>query len=249
MPGIAAGIGTRLWTPLGAGVPLGFWWDFTDPGACIVAANALGTVRDKSGNNRDLTQGTAGNKPTYGTRLQNGLRVADFDGTDDYMSTSAMFTYGFGWTLFIVGKNDDGADSTAQFAVFGTDGSTAYGRFSKQTGNVYRLGCGSNLDRGTPDTNAHIHTVQFNNTTSYLRQDGAQVSTTGTTGTNSASVGVTVGSNSTPALFWDGWFGEIIGIPAILPVELIRQFEHYFAAKFAIGLAQGAAGSNPLVFA
>lgn len=52
---------------------------FTDAAMTIPAVNdgdAIGAVKDKSGNNNNFTQATAGNKPSYRVAIKNGLSIA-----------------------------------------------------------------------------------------------------------------------------------------------------------------------------
>jgi hypothetical protein len=88
-------------TGAGAPAPLGLsavaWWDPSDlttmfqtgsraaPGTAVSAdGDPVGLILDKSGNQLDLTQGTAANRPLYKT--SGGLHWLQFDGTNDSLS-------------------------------------------------------------------------------------------------------------------------------------------------------------------
>lgn len=62
--------------------------------------NAMGTGTDQSGNGRNVTQGTAANKPTYKTGIANGLPVARFDGNDSWSLADATI-FGIGTQIHI----------------------------------------------------------------------------------------------------------------------------------------------------
>lgn len=83
---------------------LALWFD-----ASTIAGHSDGdpvsTWPDASGNGRDATQGTAANRPTYRTGVQNGLPAVRFDGTNDYLLT-ATFASALSQpnTIFVVAK-------------------------------------------------------------------------------------------------------------------------------------------------
>lgn len=74
----------------------------------LVDGNAVATWADLSGGGFDLTQGTAGAKPTFKTGIQNGLPVVRFDGTSDWMGTGAMFSASSDLSIFCVCKQSGG---------------------------------------------------------------------------------------------------------------------------------------------
>lgn len=53
--------------------------------------DAVATWSDSSGLTNDVTQSTGSKKPTYKTAILNSLPVVRFDGSDDFMETSANF--------------------------------------------------------------------------------------------------------------------------------------------------------------
>jgi hypothetical protein len=75
------------------------WLDATDAttlynattgGSLVAADGEILRWEDKSGNARHATQGGAGLRPIRKTAIVNGLDVARFDGSNDYMSTVAF---------------------------------------------------------------------------------------------------------------------------------------------------------------
>lgn len=54
--------------------------------------DAVGTLQDFSGNGRDFTQATSGNKPTFKTGILNSQPAVRFDGTDDFLEASAFMS-------------------------------------------------------------------------------------------------------------------------------------------------------------
>jgi len=70
-----------LWTP--AEIAVAAWYDASDPATITLVSGKVSAVADKSGNSRDLGQGTDSLRPTMSTAYQNGLDVLTFDGVDD----------------------------------------------------------------------------------------------------------------------------------------------------------------------
>lgn len=68
----------------------------------------VSTWTDRSGNGRDATQTSSGNKPTFLTSQLNSLPVIDFDGSNDYITTGAISDLNTAdLTWIIVGKADN----------------------------------------------------------------------------------------------------------------------------------------------
>jgi hypothetical protein len=69
---------------------LELWLDASDA-STITSSGSPATVSqwdDKSGNGRNVTQGTAANQPTTGSTTQNGLNVLVFDGSNDSLASA-----------------------------------------------------------------------------------------------------------------------------------------------------------------
>jgi methionine-rich copper-binding protein CopC len=83
------------WTPADLPQPPALWLDasdattlWADTNATVAATNngAIARWNDKSGNGRNFTQGTAGNRPTFVASSINGLGAATFNGSAGFMS-------------------------------------------------------------------------------------------------------------------------------------------------------------------
>jgi len=67
---------------------------------------------DQTTNSRDVTQTTAGNKPTWNTGGQNGYPYITFDGTDDYLvQSSVLGLTDYPFTIIVVFQQDSSASS------------------------------------------------------------------------------------------------------------------------------------------
>lgn len=67
------------------------WWR-ADAINGLVDNDPVATWIDSSGNAYDLTQGTAGFRPTYQTLEQNGLPIVRFDNSDDLLRSQTTLT-------------------------------------------------------------------------------------------------------------------------------------------------------------
>ena len=87
------------------------WLDASDASTITESGGAVSTWADKSGNGYDVTQATAANKPTTGTRTLNGLNVVDFDDNDELVSSAAASVWNFlhqtESTIFVVMETDE----------------------------------------------------------------------------------------------------------------------------------------------
>lgn len=82
------------------------WHDMSDTSSYTLVGNNISQWNDKSANAYHLTQGTDANRPTTGnSRKINGILVAEFDGTDDVL-TSSMPQDDMTSTQFIVALVD-----------------------------------------------------------------------------------------------------------------------------------------------
>ena len=88
------------------------------------AADApIGSLTDWSGNGNHATQATAGNRPVYKTGVLNGLPVARFDGSNDYVAPAAIDLTGTAAvTVYMIFSAASGADMV--FCEFGENYNT-----------------------------------------------------------------------------------------------------------------------------
>lgn len=125
-----------LWTP--SQISPHTWIDFSDSATLFdattggnVVTNGVGIARaeDKSGNGRNFTQATSGNRPTWRSNRQNGIGAAEFDGGDSLTSISARsvwtFLHNSQNTLFFVNKNGTSTNPGALLGWLGNNGNTS----------------------------------------------------------------------------------------------------------------------------
>ena len=89
------------------------WLDASDTSTITVSGTAVTQWTDKSVNARTFTQGTAGNRPVSGVSTKNSRNVIDFDGSDDFLESTAatsvwkFLSDGTQHTYFVVAKSTD----------------------------------------------------------------------------------------------------------------------------------------------
>jgi len=189
----------------------------------------VSTWTDATGNGHDLTAGAA---PTYKTSIINGNPVVRFDGVGDHLST-AFSTISQPNTIFgvfqlrsfdtsaietIYGSENDNSDSTRQ-------------TLQQPNSNDWRHYAGNTLDGGTPDTNAHVFTAQYDGASSYLRLDGSS-EVSGDAG-NEGLNGFQLGARWDVAAFGAVDIGEIL----IYPMDksgIQSDVESYLSAEWGI---------------
>jgi hypothetical protein len=182
--------------------------DYVPTSGTIAGDGHVTTWYDQSGNSNDATQATAASQPKIvsGGSLvtENGKPAIDFDGVDDELS----FTPVTAKSAFLAFKLNSNS-KTIQYVLGGDDG-TAQGIYFGATISGYSSGAyidPNRIDTGTEDTNQHLLSAFFTDTTDFVHLDNAN-SYSGDIG-NSLVVSL-IGSR--PATNWEfrGLIQEII---------------------------------------
>ena len=122
---VTSGGAVALWTPSQlSGLQL--WLDASDTTTITESSGSVSQWDDKSGNENHVSQGTAVNQPTTGTRTINGLNVLDFDG--DMLFTTDSVVSGnpnLGIALLILYDTNGGALTDRTIQIGAGAGSTA----------------------------------------------------------------------------------------------------------------------------
>lgn len=87
------------------------WYDASDTSSISLSGSDVTQWNDLSGNNYNLTQGTAAYRPQSGTRTINSLNVLDYQDTNDSLAASTQNEWTFmhdatGCTIFYVANWD-----------------------------------------------------------------------------------------------------------------------------------------------
>lgn len=200
-------IGEAVPSPVPASGDLHARYDATELN--LSDGSSVSTWMDETGNDFDLTAGTA---PTYQASAINTNPAVRFDGVDDFLDVafSALSQPNHIFATFQFQTVD-----TANSEVV-TDGATSrhtVGHGGGGNNGAWVLFAGATLSDNstTADTNPHVQSGLFNNTSSVLRLDGTTLAT-GDVGTQALD-GFRVGSDSTGGSFAPVDVGEILVYP------------------------------------
>lgn len=224
------------------------WWTadfgvYSDAGITFaVDTNTVQQWNDKSVNGRNLSQGTAGNRPTYRTGILNSKPVIRFGGgtDDDFMlgGAASLFFTNSAFTIFMIGKH--AANLTAGW--LGSD-STSYiwGEWST-TGTVSGI---ANNDGGIDTaTIAGLSSGTYYILTG-MHSAGSLYS--GANDTRTASMGSVASGNTTSVAenlwvgrrggnYLDGDIAELLIYNVVLSEADRQLVERYLASIYAITL-------------
>jgi hypothetical protein len=119
----SAFLGSRLWLPNVLRPAL--WLDANDE-STITIATGVSEWRDKSGNQRNVTQATGATQPTQTLRGLNGKSVLSFNGSQYLTSPAAVSTWNFlhntnGSSVFAVWKAGNVSDPNAVYSLIGNN--------------------------------------------------------------------------------------------------------------------------------
>lgn len=222
----------QAWTPANLGSDLALWLDAADAGTITLNGSAVSQWRDKSGNNRDVSQPTATKQPVYANNILNGLSALSFDGSNDSLFTNAAtITLNQPVHRFIVCKfltktfNSVVFDSDTQSnAFFFYNGESPGGKWAWNGGSY-----------GTSDvTSNHIHYNFYNNTASYYSTDGATPSGPVSAGANTLQ-GVRIGGLRAEFIngyAFQGYVYEVLLVQGTLSDADRQKLEGYLAWKW-----------------
>jgi hypothetical protein len=119
----SAFLGSRLWLPNVLRPEL--WLDANDE-STITIATGVSEWRDKSGNQRNVTQATGATQPTQTLGGLNGKSVLSFNGSQYLTSPAAVSTWNFlhntnGSSIFAVWKPGNVSDPNAVYSLIGNN--------------------------------------------------------------------------------------------------------------------------------
>jgi hypothetical protein len=130
--------GFTSWDP--AAITTALWLDAADASTVTTVSGAVSQWNDKSGNGRNASQATAGNRPAYTSAGQNGRNTITFDGSNDSLSLAAGLSLGTAHSIFLVAKNSATITSATSAQLLLNGGSYT---FPSTTTSEFLLGAGS----------------------------------------------------------------------------------------------------------
>lgn len=237
--------GLALWLDAQASNTL---FDAETGGSPTAADGEVGRWVDKSGNTRNVTQGTPNNRPRLKTGIVNGRNVLRFDGSNDLLEgVTATSDLPFPYSLFVVYQSSDTAGALVAFNRI--SGGNFFEGLRKSAANTFQ-GIQQNGAPGdgittvsAADASWHVGEIVFSGTSASLtftvRVNGGATGNMTTARARDATaldrklqIGaafVTSGSD-----FLSGDIAEIIGYGRTLSASELSLVRQYLGSRYAI---------------
>jgi hypothetical protein len=231
------------------------WWDASDAarlfnattgGSLVAADGAVARFEDKTANGRHLTMVTSENRPIRKTAVQNGLDVLRFDGSNDRMATSSLFSSFFSasaFTLFIVAKATSISTNNAniwQNAAVVSDGGNSHGFFAVRS-NSTAAAFAFNSTSGTATSSAAytagdwvVFSVLHNGASLTARINGTDATSASIASLSFMSFTLNLGVNGGFDAYFNGDVGEVVTYNTTLSANDRNSIESYLRNKWAI---------------
>lgn len=229
-----------LWMPTQLTIAL--WYDADDSSTITLNGSTVSQWKDKSGNNRNVSQSTATAQPTYATNTLNGKPVLTFDAGDTLNHNTDAF-YSSDISFFAVAKTN--STTTLQSIISkNTSGNREWYFGVDTTNKIYLrtndIGTSSSGERraastGSAGTNYGIWGASKSGADVTLSLDGTTNIVTLTTGTvfNGAS-GIQIGNAAIVSAPLNGGIAEIIVVASSLSDTDRQKLEGYLAHKWGL---------------
>ena len=213
------------------------WFDAADTSTITSSNNAVSQWNDKSGNVRNLTQGTAANQPTTSTNTINSLNVVRFDGTSDAMVTGSFATPLWQHVFCVVRPT---SFPNAYNTIFEQYSGSGLSILPKSTGKIaIYLDFATNYDgTGTYTMSANtVYLIEYSwngyQLFSWLNTLSDRTNTvTATMGT--PTTGLRLGHSTFASRWWAGDIAETVAFRAPLSQYAQTAMRNYLNAKWAI---------------
>ena len=210
------------------------WLDAADS-STYTLATGVSEWRDKSGNGRTFTQGTANNQPAISSTTQNGKGLLEFDGVNDRLQATGNWLQIPDCTIFAAFRRASGAfggilsssgnldaspgllvDSSSA-AMRGYNNLSIFGSFT-----TFGIACGTSSAGAT-----------------VARTNGTQVDSDAASGSlETSQTTTTVGTyRQTAANFFVGTIGEIMAWNRVLSASEITTVTRYLGKKWGVTVA------------
>ena len=197
------------WTP--ALLSTALWLDAADASTITESGGVVSQWNDKSGNGRNATQVTAGNRPTYTSAALNSKNVVSFNGSTQWFANFSAFNAGHFIAI---------ANSTTSKPFAGLHTSTTSELILNNAGTEIIQASTSYVNSSTSLTFA------FNQPFIWGVNLGATLSATRTLG---QEFNVTGGSRA-----WNGYCGELIVLASPQDSAIRNRLEGYLAHKWGL---------------
>jgi hypothetical protein len=210
------------------------WLDAADTSTITESGGSVSQWNDKSPNGYHLSQATAANQPTTGTRTLNGLNVVEFVSAD-WMRTASAVAVAQPFFILAVAQFDTSGRANPYLLSGRVDVDVLISLV--QTDDL-RLGASPTYP--TISTNVgldapHVLGGLFNGASSVFRLDGATFAqSAGTLALNLLMIGASGSSPATTSAWLDGFIAELVIVGRSLTNSEIALTESYLNNKWGL---------------
>jgi len=234
-----------IWNP--SMISTALWLDAADASTVTTVSSAVSQWNDKSGNGRNFTQSTSGNRPALTTNALGGKPVVTFDGTDDRLTasvttgsstatvvsvwklneqpTTGSQSFSFG-RVYDIKTGSGGLQLVNDFSALSIHTKSSFYQLSDASTRWFSSGTSTELTVQTFDTAS----TGFNRNGSVI-SSVASPSSVGEAGTVCA-IGARADLNSITHL--RGYVAELIVVNGIASNVVIQKLEGYLAHKWGL---------------
>lgn len=233
------------WTP--ANIATAYWFDasdnatvFSDAGVtpATPGSSTVWQWNDKSGNGRNIEQGSSFNRPTYLSANINGRNVVNCSNSSgSFSSMRSTATHNIGTTSVmtaVIKPNFLLPTNNRDYLTGGTDNNSAHILYQLASPAKLNLYSGVNLE-GTNVLATNTTSIiigRTNGSSSSIRHNGTAIAT-GSAGSQNWSVNLSVGL-SNANFYVDAIYAEIVIISGASDVSTIEKLEGYLAHKWGL---------------
>lgn len=208
------------------------WYDAADTSSITDSSNAVSQWNDKSGNNYNVVQSSAGSKPTTNTNTQNGLNIISFDGGDYLQYSNVSLNISQPYTIFGVVKDNDSGATTGRYFIGSVDSTNTAGVATGSSTKQWFYFAGTVQKGSAADSSTHTMSAILNGSSSGYWKDGTSM-TTSNPGTRTWQSGWTAGSiGNASANWWKGLIGELVFYSSSLSTGDRQSVETYLKNKW-----------------
>ena len=207
---------------------LGLWQDSGLTTQAVNDGDPVGGWVDQSGNGNNVLQSTSADRATLKLSILNGHPVVRFNGSSDYLFSSAFSALSATTVLIVI--RPVAVSGNYQFF----DGIASSNRncvFADASHYAWYAGTAITGPTATANSWAILNAV-FNNSGSLLHLNGGSDSS-GVTGTETLT-GITLGANYTPALYTSCDIAEVIVASGAQSNTVRAQLDSYCDARYAV---------------
>jgi hypothetical protein len=229
-------LGKQTFSPLDLSPAL--WLDASDTATITASSGSVSQWNDKSGNGRNVTQGTAAAQPTTAAATLNGLNVLSFDGEDNLVS-SATWTLAQPMTVVVVFTT--GAIQ-AQYSILWDGSRVATGTRALMHARNADFASESTMYATTnvvtgalsPSTN-YAWAAIFNGASSVSRRNGVSTNLASNPGTAGIINGIML-SGAISTTRFTGTIAEVIVVGSALSAQQQSDLSTYTSSKWGVTL-------------